>query len=110
MAYHVDLWNYKEIKIMELSYVSISYYRSITDAYKLDLSNLTVLLGRNNEGKTNIIRAINLGMDILRSMEMYTRRKYILKQSYEWHEDFPISLQNSKKLKTRKQLFDSIFY
>lgn len=50
---------------MELSFVSISNYRSITDAYKLDLSNLTVLLGKNNEGKTNIIKAITLGIHVL---------------------------------------------
>lgn len=61
---------------MQLSYVSISCYRSITDAYKINLSNQTVLLGRNNEGKTNIIRAINLGMDILRNMDLYYRRRY----------------------------------
>jgi predicted ATP-dependent endonuclease of OLD family len=87
---------------MKLSYISIANYRSITDAYKIDLSNLTVLLGKNNEGKTNIIKAINLGMDILRNMELYHRRRFISKQLYDWHEDFPISLQLSKKLKNKQ--------
>lgn len=87
---------------MQLSYISISFYRSITDAYKIDLSNLTVLLGKNNKGKTNIIKAINLGMNILQNMDLYSRRRFISKQLYDWHEDFPISLQSSKRLKTKQ--------
>lgn len=86
---------------MKLSFVSITNYRSITDAYRLDLSNLTVLLGKNNEGKTNIIKAINLGMDILHNMPLYGRRKYVSKQLYDWHDDFPITLQKSKKIKNK---------
>ena len=86
---------------MQLTYISIQYYRSITDAYKLDLSDLTVLLGKNNMGKTNIIRAINLGMEILKNMSTLHKRKKINKQLYEWHEDFPISLQNVKRIKNK---------
>ena len=87
---------------MQLTYISIQYYRSITEAYKLDLSDLTVLLGKNNRGKTNIIRAINLGMEILKNMDILNKRKKVMKQLYEWHEDFPISLQNARKLKKKK--------
>lgn len=86
---------------MQLTYITIQYYRSITDAYKLNLSDLTVLLGKNNVGKTNIIRAINLGMEILRNMDVLHRRKKVMKQLYDWHEDFPISLQIAKKLKNK---------
>lgn len=87
---------------MQLAYVSISNYKSITDAYKLDLSNITVLLGKNNKGKTNIIKAIILGMDILNNMSGLYKRKRIIKQLYDWHEDFPITLQNSKRLKNKE--------
>ena len=86
---------------MQLTYISIQYYRSITDAYKLDLSDLTVLLGKNNMGKTNIIKAINLGMEILKNMNVLSKRKKVMKQLYDWHEDFPISLQTAKKLKKK---------
>ena len=55
---------------MNLSYISITNYRSITGAYKIDMSNLTVLLGQNNEGKTNIIRAIKLGMSIIQDIKV----------------------------------------
>ena len=87
---------------MKLSYVSVSNYRSITDAYKIDLSNLTVLIGKNNEGKTNIIRAIKLGMEIIKGMTLTTRRRMVSKHIYDWHEDYPISNQNSKKIKDKK--------
>lgn len=83
---------------MQLTYVTISNYRSITSAYKIDLSNLTVLLGKNNEGKTNIIRAINLGMNLLQNIEMfYPKKRIIRKFGYDWQQDYPISLQNARK-------------
>lgn len=88
---------------MKLSYITIANFRSITNAYKIDLSNLTVLLGKNNEGKTNIIRAIKLGMNIIQDIEMYyPRRKIMRRLGYDWHEDFPIALQSSRKLKHKK--------
>lgn len=90
---------------MKLSYVTIENYRSITDAYKIDMSNLTVLLGKNNEGKTNIIRAIKLGMSIIQDIEMfYPKRRMLRRTCYDWHEDFPIALQNSKKIIDKKTL------
>lgn len=90
---------------MKLSYVTIENYRSITDAYKIDMSNLTVLLGKNNEGKTNIIRAIKLGMSIIQDIEMfYPKRRMLRRACYDWHEDFPIALQNSKKITDKKTL------
>lgn len=90
---------------MKLSYVTIKNYRSITDAYKIDMSNLTVLLGKNNEGKTNIIRAVKLGMSIIQDIEMfYPKRRMLRRTYYDWHEDFPIALQNSKKITDKKTL------
>ena len=86
---------------MKLSYISIAYYRSITSAYKIALNELTVLIGKNNEGKTNILKAINMGMIIISNAGLILRRKIISKQIYDWYEDFPINLQNSKKLKTK---------
>lgn len=88
---------------MKLSYISIANFRSITKANKINVSNLTVLLGKNNEGKTNIIRAIKLGMNIIQYIEMYyPKRKIMRKLGYDWHEDFPISLQSSRKLKNKQ--------
>lgn len=86
---------------MKLSFVSITNYRSITEAYKIDFNDQTILLGKNNEGKTNIIKAINVGMELLNNVSFLGRRKIVPKQLYDWNNDFPITLQTSKKLKDK---------
>ena len=86
---------------MKLSSISISYYRSITEAYKISMSNMVVLIGKNNEGKTNIIKAIILAMTILEDVATLSKRKIISRRVYDWKEDFPISFQKSNKLKNK---------
>ena len=51
---------------MRLSSFSIVNYRSITNARKIQTGNMTVLVGKNNEGKSNILRALTLAMDIMK--------------------------------------------
>jgi len=46
---------------MQLVNFSVTNYRSITKAHKINLQNITVLVGRNNEGKSNILMALNVG-------------------------------------------------
>lgn len=53
---------------MKLSSFSVVNYRSITTARKIQTNNMTVLVGKNNEGKSNILRALTLAMDV---MKMY---------------------------------------
>lgn len=50
---------------MRLSSFSVVNYRSITNARKIQTNNMTVLVGKNNEGKSNILRALTLAMDIM---------------------------------------------
>lgn len=84
---------------MKLSSFSIVNYRSITNARKIQTSNMTVLVGKNNEGKSNILRALTLAMDIMkiyssdpRSLRLpatYLKRR----TGYVWERDYPLSLQ-----------------
>lgn len=83
---------------MKLADFSVVNYRSITTARKIKTNNMTVLVGKNNEGKSNILRALTLAMDIMkiycrdpREVNMATR-SYI-KNHYMWEKDYPISLQ-----------------
>ena len=85
---------------MQLTYFTVTNYRSITTAYKIDLKNVTVLVGKNNEGKSNLIKALDLAMEILHYAGV-TKRRLVPPRSYSWIEDFPISLQNNKKLKNK---------
>ena len=84
---------------MRLSSFSVINYRSITNARKIQTSNMTVLVGKNNEGKSNILRALTLAMDIMkmyysdpRSLKLpatYLKRR----TGYVWERDYPLSLQ-----------------
>ena len=82
---------------MKLASFSVSNYRSITTTPKIQTSNMTVLVGKNNEGKSNILRALVLAMDI---MELYSDHPRALNFSlsylrgrYMWERDYPISRQ-----------------
>lgn len=82
---------------MKLASFSVSNYRSITTTPKIQTSNMTVLVGKNNEGKSNILRALVLAMDI---MELYSDNPRALNFSlrylrgrYMWERDYPISRQ-----------------
>src|SRR5579859_6143647 len=83
---------------MKLKSFSVERYRSITNAKKIRLDRATVLVRPNNEGKSNLLRALVLGMRVL------TRGKQIVQQGkikrvfyrhhgYNWEHDFPVSLQ-----------------
>lgn len=87
---------------MKLSSFSVVNYRSITNARKIQTNNMTVLVGKNNEGKSNILRALTLAMDI---MKMYSSDPRSLRLSanylknrirYVWERDYPLSLQERK--------------
>lgn len=89
---------------MRLSSISISRYRSINDANKIALGSYTALIGANNEGKSNILRALNLAMSIIQyhgEAKAVGRAGFINiireRGSYEWSRDFPIGLQGKPK-------------
>lgn len=87
---------------MRLVSFSIAKYRSIISSEKLDLSDFTVLIGPNNEGKSNILQGLISGMKILSNMHRFpssTLRSprpssYLTRNSYDWEEDFPKNLQS----------------
>ena len=83
---------------MKLSDFLFVNYRSITTALKIKTNNMTVLVGKNNEGKSNILRALTLAMDIMKIYSKDPRSLQIavrpyLKNHYSWEKDYPISLQ-----------------
>jgi len=89
---------------MELVNFSVTNFRSITKAHKVSVSDTTVLIGRNNEGKSNLLRALDVAMTSLqrhgidhrfgiKSRRPATRRD---ERTFYWERDFPINLQNRK--------------
>lgn len=89
---------------MKLIAFSVRNYRSILKAYKLSLGNYTVLVGPNNEGKSNILKAIALSLELLSrghigriGRRMGVRySKTAFRFDYDWKRDFPVSLQEKK--------------
>ncbi|SPT54689.1 ATP-dependent nuclease [Schaalia odontolytica] len=72
---------------MKLHRISIKNYRSISKKTTFELSDFTSLIGPNNEGKTNILRALTLAFAIIHQWKhrpiprkqlegMYARRFY----------------------------------
>lgn len=88
---------------MNIVNFSITNFRSITSAYKIPISEITVLIGKNNEGKSNLLKALNIAMYVLRHHALkrtiryggYSRRNDDL--YFNWERDFPISLQSRTK-------------
>lgn len=94
---------------MKLINFSVKNFRSITLAHKIAISNTTILIGKNNEGKSNLLKALGVAIEVLQSHRLHgpaylrrMRHKVLDRRGvphYAWERDFPINLQpkNGKK-------------
>jgi ABC-type cobalamin transport system ATPase subunit len=77
---------------MKLTSISVENYRSITNASKIRLGNTPVLVGPNNEGKSNVLLALVTAMNLL-PREQYAGKlhegitRLNLGRIYEWTRD-----------------------
>lgn len=91
---------------MELVKFSVTNFRSISKAHNVPIAHTTVLVGKNNEGKSNILRALATAMQ---AIELHAKRqrfvtrpvssarlKRFSEDRYNWDRDFPISIQNRR--------------
>lgn len=82
---------------MKLIEFSVNNYRSITKANKIVIKDLTVLVGKNNEGKSNLLTALNVAME---TMSRRSAVRIVGNRSrnrlYDWERDFPIHIQSQK--------------
>ena len=93
---------------MKIAAISIQKYRSIKRTPRLNLGDMTVLIGPNNEGKSNVLRALVVSMQVLRMYGLNattssrstasrtptrTTRRMITRRIYDWTYDFPKDLQ-----------------
>lgn len=94
---------------MKLVSFSVTNYRSITKAHKIKLTDYTVLVGKNNEGKSNLLTALGVAMNsmiryanptMFRNPRLYRSSRNEL---YDWNRDFPIQFQG------RRSGLESIF-
>lgn len=85
---------------MQLIAFSVTNYRSITSAQGISLSQKTILIGRNNEGKSNVLRALQTSMKTLldhSSIEgIFRGFNFTTNDTYVWTRDFPLKLQSRR--------------
>src|SRR5579862_7199376 len=90
---------------MKLVSFSVQNYRSIAKANRIEVGRSTVLVGPNNEGKSNVLRALVTAMEVLKTGSrpviakgMRIHLPFSLRggRQYDWEEDFPINLQSAK--------------
>jgi energy-coupling factor transporter ATP-binding protein EcfA2 len=90
---------------VRLAAITVTNFRSITEARKIKISNLTTLVGPNNEGKSNILRALVLAMNAIAdaSPKINTTARILSRLrpnvrrtgEYFWADDFPLKIQKT---------------
>ena len=86
---------------MRLVSFSVENYRSITKTEHIPTSDFTVLIGQNNEGKSNLLAALVTAMKIVRlhAQADTDETENQTEAPYNWRRDFPLHLQKSKSKK-----------
>jgi putative ATP-dependent endonuclease of OLD family len=85
---------------MKLTYFSIGDYRSISKAVLNDLQAAAILIGPNNEGKSNILQGLNACLTLLTEGRVVRSkdelRLYYDRDTYDWSLDYPIRKQRDR--------------
>lgn len=86
---------------MILKALSIKNYRSIFEIENIEFNNdLTTFIGKNNQGKSNILKALSLifGCISIQTDPIASRRPYLFRDlDYKWENDFPVQKQNKPR-------------
>ncbi len=87
---------------MRLESFQVNYFRSIKNSEPILLNQKTIIVGKNNEGKSNYLKALNIALSILldrKRVEYFIlRRRYPGDDSvFNWERDYPVNLQDKKK-------------
>lgn len=97
---------------MKIISVDVSNFRSIVKHTQFSLGDMTTLVGPNNEGKTNLIKALIVGMDEIEALAngredslyeyippipFYQYNMFDFQRGYRWDFDYPLAKQSAKR-------------
>lgn len=85
---------------MKIKSFSVTNYRSITNANRVQLGKETIILGKNNEGKSNILKALDLTMTMILRLSKLPRPRPIIRSEYDWEVDFPFQYRDKSKIQS----------
>ncbi|MBP1631270.1 MAG: hypothetical protein H6Q15_2163 [Bacteroidetes bacterium] len=94
---------------MKLKSFSISNYRSIKTTEKIEISNYNVLIGPNNEGKSNILKGLVTALSLATTGDYklsrrgsgYSRNYSFSDDRYNWVRDIPYVKKDKENTKTK---------
>ena len=91
---------------MRLRTFYVKSYRSIIEAKLDDIQKNCVIVGPNNAGKSNLLRAVYIALSIalegdFRRIRRNRQFSYAYNgENYNWERDIPVSLKNDKNAST----------
>lgn len=102
---------------MKLKKFSVERFRSIVNKSEFPIQDNTVIIGPNNEGKSNILLALVFSLRFLESISIRKQPGYIKNRNivydnttnyrkqengYDWERDFPVNMQEKSHTKGKK--------
>jgi putative ATP-dependent endonuclease of OLD family len=88
---------------LKLVAFAVKNYRSIQSTPRIELSNLTVLVGPNNEGKSNLLSALVCALSLAQDPNVGARRTFLTSSSaYDYERDFPVGRRGESTKATTK--------
>ena len=93
---------------MKLKFFTITNYRSIKATKKIAISDYNVLIGPNNEGKSNILKGLVTALSLstngdfkqIRRGRGYSRYYQFSGEHFNWHRDIPYIHREDETKKT----------
>jgi putative ATP-dependent endonuclease of OLD family len=88
---------------LKLVAFAVKNYRSIQSTPRIELSDLTVLVGPNNEGKSNLLSALVCALSLAQDRNVGVRRTLLGSSSaYDYERDFPVGMREGAKRSVTK--------
>ena len=89
---------------MRLESLGVTNFRSIINTEEIVLNDRTIIVGKNNEGKSNYLNALNIALNLLLELSntrflinRYHRLPRYERNLFNWKRDYPLKNQSKSK-------------